>query len=306
MDNQLPHLETFAAAAELGSFTAAARQLRITQAAVSQRVQQLEAVLRTPLFRRGAGAATLTDAGHRLHAYARRILDLTAEARAAVTGVSDKVTGDLVLAASSVPGEHLLPPVLTAFREHYPLVRVRVSVSDTDLVLREVEQGRAHLGLVGGQGGTSHLDFRRFAGDELVLVVPAGHPWCRKQRVAVADLLSQPLVQRESGSASRRCLERALERVGVPPSRLTVALELGSTEAVKRAVLEGAGVAVLSRRAVEPEVTAGHLKTIPVEGLTLGRDMYVVQDRRKVLPVPARLFLNLIHADSGRLPALHP
>jgi DNA-binding transcriptional LysR family regulator len=302
MDTQLPHLETFAATAERGSFTAAARQLRITQAAVSQRVQQLETVLRTPLFRRGAGAATLTDAGRRLHAYARRILDLTAEARAAVTGVADKVAGDLVLAASSVPGEHLLPPVLTAFREHYPLVRVRVSVSDTDLVLRDVEQGRAHLGLVGGQGGASHLDFRRFAGDELVLVVPAGHAWGRRPRVAVADLLSQPLVQRESGSASRRCLER----VGVPQARLTVALELGSTEAVKRAVLEGAGVAVLSRRAVEPEVTAGHLKTIPVKGLTLGRDMYVVQDRRKVLPVPARLFLNLIHPDSGRLPALHP
>ena len=120
MDTQLPHLETFLAAAERGSFTAAARHLGITQAAVSQRVQQLEAVLRTPLFRRGAGAATLTDAGRRLHAYARRILDLTAEARAAVTGTPNEVKGELLLAASSVPGQHLLPPVLAAFLKHHP------------------------------------------------------------------------------------------------------------------------------------------------------------------------------------------
>lgn len=299
MDTQLPHLATFAEAAERGSFTAAARHLGITQAAVSQRVQQLEVALRTTLFRRGAGAATLTDAGRRLHAYARRILDLTAEARAAVTGTTADVTGDLVLAASSVPGQHLLPQVLTAFRGRHPLVRVRLSVSDTELVLREVELGHAQLGLVGGRGGTTHLDFRRFARDELLLVVPAGHPWWRRRWVTVSELLSQPLVQREPGSGSRRCLEQALERLGFAPSRLNVTLELGSNEAIKGAVLGGAGVAVLSRRAVEAEVKAGQLRAVPVEGLTLDREMYVVRDRRRVLPAAAQLFLTLVRPEAG-------
>lgn len=297
MSTELPHLETFAEAAERGSFTAAARHLGLTQAAVSQRVQQLEAALRTRLFRRTAGGAALTEAGRRLHAYARRILDLTAEARAVVTGVPDEVKGELVLAASSVPGQHLLPPVLAAFRDRHPLVRVRVSVSDTDVVLRQVEHGHAHLGLVGGHGGTAELEFRRFACDELALVVPSGHPWWRKKRVLVSDLLSQPLIQREPGSGSRRCLERALERLGVAPARLNVALELDSSEAIKGAVLEGAGVAVLSRRSVEKEVNAGQLRAVPVEGLTLGRDIYVVRDRRRVLPGPAQLFLTLVQPE---------
>jgi DNA-binding transcriptional LysR family regulator len=293
----LPHLETFAEAAERGSFTAAARHLGITQAAVSQRVQQLEASLRTPLFQRRAGGTTLTEAGRRLHAYARRILDLAAEARAAVTGIPDEVAGELVLAASSVPGQHLLPPVLAAFRTRHPLVRVRVSFSDTEAVLREVEHGQVHLGLVGGQGGSPRLEFRRFACDELVLVVPQGHAWWRRKRVTIADLLSQPLVQREQGSGSRRCLERAVERLGVAPSRLKVVLELGSTEAIKGAVLEGAGVAVLSQRAVEKEVAAGQLKAVPVAGLTLDRDIYVVRDRVRVLPAPAHLFLTLVRPE---------
>jgi DNA-binding transcriptional LysR family regulator len=293
----LPHLETFAEAAERGSFTAAARYLGLTQPAVSQRIQQLEAAIGTPLFRREAGCATLTEAGRRLHAYARRILDLTAEARASVTGITNEVKGEFILAASSVPGQHLLPPVLATFRGRHPLVRVRVSVSDTEVVLREVEHGRAHLGLVGGQGGPAQLEFRRFACDELALVVPEGHAWWRRKRVSVSDLLTQPLIQRESGSGSRRCLELALERLGVTPSRLNVVLELGSGEAIKGAVLEGAGVAVLSRRSVEKEVTAGQLRAVPVEGLTLDRAIYVVRDRRRVLPGPAHLFLALVHPE---------
>src|SRR5262245_34922158 len=180
-DGPLPHLGTFAEAAERGSFTAAARALGLTQAAVSQRIGQLELLLRAPLFRRGAAGVTLTEAGRRLHGYARRILDLAAEAQAAVTGTPSEVARELVLAASSVPGQHLLPPALAAFRRRHPLVRVRVAVSDTAAVLREVEHGQAHLGFVGGTGGGGHLEFQPFAGDELVLVVPKGHPWWRRR-----------------------------------------------------------------------------------------------------------------------------
>jgi DNA-binding transcriptional LysR family regulator len=300
--NTLPHLETFSEAAERGSFTAAARALGLSQAAVSQRIQQLEATLRTALFSRAAGRVTLTDAGRRLHAYARRILDLTAEARAAVTGTAGEVGGELLLAASSVPGQHLLPQTLATFHKQHPSVQVRVSVSDTDAVLHQVEHGQAHLGLVGGQGGGSHLEFRRFACDELVLVVPKGHPWWRRKEVAVSDLVAQPLIQREPGSGSRRCLQRSLQRLGVVTSGLNVVLELGSSEAIKEAVAEGLGVAVLSRRAVRNEVRAGRLKAVRVAGLTLDRDIYIVRDRRRVLAGPAELFLALVGPEPEGMP----
>ena len=287
---RLPHLETFAEAAAVGIFAAAARRLGITQATVSQRVQQLEARLNAPLFRREAGGVALTDAGRRLHAYARRILDLAAEAWAAVTREPTVVTGDLLLAASSVPGQYLLPPALAAFRRTHPGVRVRLSVSDTLRVLAEVEGGHVHLGVVGGRdGGGDNLEFRRFAGDELVIVVPPDHPWAGRDRVTPAELAAQPLVHREPGSATRACLERALAGCAAGP---TVAAELGSGEAVKAAVVAGMGVAVLSRHAVLAEVAAGRLMALRVEGLPLTRDFYVVRDRRAVLPPPASLFLS--------------
>lgn len=287
----LPNLETFAEAAERGSFTAAGRHLGISQAAVSQRIQHLETALRTALFRREAGKVSLTDAGRRLHEYARRILDLIAEAQAAVTGTPGRVTGELRLAASSVPGQHILPHLLATFRKAHSGVQVRVSVSDTDAVLREVEHGTAHLGFVGGPGGGPHLEFRRFATDELVVVVAAKHPWAKRKRVAAKDLAQQPLIQREPGSGSRQCLERALERVGLTPSALNVVLELGSSEAITAAVLEGLGAAVLSARAVQKEVRAGRVHVLRVEGLTLERDLFVVRDRRRALPAAAQTFL---------------
>jgi DNA-binding transcriptional LysR family regulator len=296
----LPHLETFVEAADRGTFTAAGRSLGLTQAGVSQRIHQLEIAVGRPVFRRGPGRVTLTDAGPTLYEYARRMQDLTAEAWAALTGEAGEAGGELVLAASSVPGQHLLPPTLAVFRKRHPGVQVRVSVSDTDDVLRQVEAGAAHLGLVGGRGGGRHLEFRRFACDELVLVVPRGHPWWRRREIALADLLAQPLIQREPGSGSRRCLERSLERLGVEPAELNVVLELGSTEAIKEAVARRVGLAVLSRRAVAKEVKARQLKAVHVAGLTLDRDIFLVRYRRKPLPAPARLFLALVNPDPER------
>ena len=288
----LPHLETFVEVAERESFTAAARHLGITQAAVSQRIHQLESEVRTALFSRQPGGVRLTTAGRRLHAYAHRILTLTAEAHAAVTGQPGQVAGDLRLAASSVPGHYVLPHVLAGFRTKYPNVRVRLAVSDTGAVVREVERGHAHLGFVGGGGGGPDLEFRPFAHDELAVVVPRGHPWWARAQVPVAALATQPLVQREPESGSRRCLEEALGRAGV--GSLNVAVELGSSESVKEAVLEGLGVAVLSRKAVARELAAGTLHALRLRGLALHRNLFVVRDRRRAVPTAASVLLQII------------
>src|SRR5262245_39122803 len=115
----LPHLETFARAAELGSFTAAARELGLTQAAVSQRIHALEAELDVALFHRRAGRVELTEQGRKLYEFAQRIFELHREAREATTGRRLPPSGELILAASSVPGEHLLPGLLSEFGKRY-------------------------------------------------------------------------------------------------------------------------------------------------------------------------------------------
>jgi DNA-binding transcriptional LysR family regulator len=295
-DEQLPHLETFARAAELSSFTAAAHALGLTQAAVSQRIHSLEHALKVSLFQRQGGRVLLTDAGRILHSYALRILDLHRQARAEVTGQQQPVGGELNLAASSVPGEYLLPQLLQAFRERYPHIELRASVTDTRAVLRDVEHGTVHVGLVGGKDDNPHLEYRTLATDEMVLVVPAGHQWSRKKRVTLTEFCDQPLILREAGSGSRWCLEQALSRAGLTLRNLRVALELGSNEGIKEAVLRGLGLAILSLHVVQKQAEAGEFHILRIADLPLEREMFVVWDRRRVLPATAHLFLNLLEA----------
>ncbi|HEV3262503.1 MAG TPA: selenium metabolism-associated LysR family transcriptional regulator [Gemmataceae bacterium] len=298
---QLPHLGTFSKAAEFSSFTAAAKVLGLSQAAVSQRVQALEQTLGVALFHRRGGRVLLTEAGKRLYASAQRILALHQQARQEVTGQKAPLAGDLSLAASSIPGEHLLPEFLSVFRERHPHVRVRVTVTDTQDVLKQVEHGQAHLGLVGATQDSPHLEFRPFACDTMALVVPAGHALARRKQVSLRQLCQQPLIVRERGSGSRGCLEEALAQAGKSLKDLRVSLEMGSNEAIKEAILHGLGLAVLSTHAVQKELRAGRLHTLRVAGLPLERDMSIVWDRRRVLPIPAQLFLQLLQPAARRV-----
>lgn len=288
---QLPYLATFSKAAELSSFTGAAKALRLTQASVSQRVQALERTLGTPLFKRQGGRVLLTEAGQKLYDYAQRILDLHRQARREITGREAPPGGELSLAASSIPGEHLLPSVLSLFGKKHSHIRIRATVSDSMGVMTQVERGEVNLGLVGRKTDNPHLEFRYLASDKMVLVVPPGHALSRRKMLSVKQLPRHPLVLREVGSGLRHCFEKSLDKAGLSLADLQVALELGSNEAIKEAVLRGVGVAILSTYAVQKEIRTGQLHALTVSDLHCDREMYIVQDRRRVLPLPARLFL---------------
>jgi DNA-binding transcriptional LysR family regulator len=303
-DATLPHLETFSKAAELGSFTGAAKAMGLTQAAVSQRIHALEQSLGLPLFHRRGGRVLTTDAGRMLYDFAQRILDLHQEARREVTGREAPVGGELLLAASSIPGEHILPALVSQFGKTYPHVRLRASVSDSMAVIRQVERGEVSVGMVGRKADSPHLEFRYLASDRMMLIVPPGHAWNRRKRVAVEQLCGPPLILREVGSGLRHCFEKSLERAGLSPAHLQVVLELGSNEAIKEAVLQGVGLAILSVYAVRKDLRSGLLHAVEVRGMRCDRDMYIVRDLRRVLPSPARLFLAFL--ESHPVPAPTP
>lgn len=289
---QIPHLETFSKAAELNSFTGAAKKLGLTQAAVSQRVQALERNLGKSLFDRRAGRVMLTEAGRKLYDYVERISELHREARKEVTGHASPVIGELRIAASSVPGEHLLPSLLSDFGLKYPHLRVQASVGDSLAAMTQVERGEAQLGLVGRKTDNPHLHFQFFASDRITFVAPPNHVFVKsKKKITVSQLAAEPLILRAAGSGLRHCLEKSLKRSGRSLGELRISLELGSNEAIKRAVLKGVGLAVLSRYAVQDEIRAGRLKAFDVAGLRCDRKMYIVVDRRRVVPLPGKLFL---------------
>lgn len=295
-DGQLPFIGTFSVAATLCSFTATGKALGLSQAAISQRIQALEKALDTSLFDRRGGRVHLTAAGKRLNAYADQILDLHREARAQVTGRAAPVVGELRIAASTIPGEHLLPALLTGFGRKYPHVRVRASSADSLGVVGQVERGEVSIGLVGRKFDNTNLDFRFLAHDRIVVVAPPGHALGRRKTITVAQLARQPLILREAGSGLRHSFEDALKRAGWSLADFNVSLELGSNEAIKEAVRRGIGVAVLSTYAVRKEFAAGQLLVLDIKGMQCARQMYVVTDHRRAQSIPTRLFLSWLES----------
>jgi DNA-binding transcriptional LysR family regulator len=158
-------------------------------------------------------------------------------------------------------------------------------------VMTQVEHGKVSLGLVGRKADRPNLEFRYLASDRMVLIVPPDHALSKRRKLSVKQLPRFPIVLREVGSGLRHCFEKSLEKAGLSLADLRVSLELGSNEAIKEAVLRGVGIAILSTYAVEKEVKTGTLRGLEVSDLRCDRDMYLVQDRRRVLSFPARLFL---------------
>ena len=150
------------------------------------------------------------------------------------------------------------------------------------------------LGLVGQQVDRTQLNYRPFATDELLLVIGRDDQWRRRRKVRIADVLRRSVILREPGSGSRRCLEQTLMRAGHSLDDFNVAMELGSNESIKEAVVNGNGIAILSRFAVQRDLDQGRLHSLLIEGMTMTRTLFVVSDSRRAVPRPARAFLQFL------------
>ena len=135
--------------------------------------------------------------------------------------------------------------------------------------------------------------------DELVVVVPAGHPWWGRKTVSLADVRSEPLIVREPGSGSREALERALREAGTDLDAFRVAGEIGSTQAVKQAVRAGVGITIISKRAVEDECRAGLVSCVKVRDLTVTRSFYLVTHRDRTRSPLAEAFVAFVESQVG-------
>lgn len=258
--------------------TEGAKRLLISQPAASKQLRELEGALGTSLFERTRGGIRPTAAGELLAGYARKLFALSAEAENAVRDAATLGRGVLALGASTTIGSYLLPEVLAEFRQKYPGVRVRVMILNTESIHREVTNYRVDIGLTEGLVPEGDLDAEVFARDELVVVAPPGDPLLRRRRVVAGDLAGRAFVLREAGSGTRAVQEQAIESMGI---RVEEAMTLSSTEAIKRVVAAGVGLAVVSRLSVRSELEAKVLVMIPVAGLKIPRPLHIVRAKKR-------------------------
>lgn len=292
-------LEIFVKVAELGSFSKAAGALFLTQPTVSEHIRGLEEELGVRLLDRLGRGAAPTKAGQLLLGYARRILELHREARQALDQFQGRMSGELVVAASTIPGEYVLPALIGRFKEKYPDIAISLLIGDTQRVVEWVLEGRAELAVAGAQIDHRALEYRELMPDELVLVVSAAHPWHGKKTATLEEVRAEPLIVRERGSGSRHALERALAEVGLDLSDFRVVGEMGSTQAIKQGVKAGVGISLISKRAVAEECQHGTLHCVKVKDLRFSRAFYLVTSTTRTRSPLAEAFRAFLISESA-------
>jgi len=295
----LRQLEIFVKVAELKSFSKAAEALFLTQPTVSEHIRTLEQELGVRLLDRLGRGAETTAAGRLLLSHATRMLQLQREALQAMDSFQGRLAGELLVAASTIPGEYVLPPLIGRFKEKFPDIAITLLIGDSRAVVDWVAEGRAEVAVVGARLPHRGIDYRELMPDELVLVVPAGHPWHGKQEVGLEDLRAEPLLLRERGSGTRAALESALAKAGLDLSAFRVVGEMGSTQAIKQAVKAGVGVSVVSRRAVEEECRSGLVWCLKLRDLKVARAFHVATHRDRSRSPLAEAFRTFIESESA-------
>ncbi len=289
------HLETFCRVADLKSFSKAADDLFLTQPTVSGHILSLEQSLSLRLFDRASREVRLTKSGEVFLEYASKILSFRKDLLNALSEFSQGIRGELSLGASTIPGEYLLPKLIGDFKKEHPSFIISLKIADTKEIIQYVLQDNVEFGIIGAKLNHPSLHYEKYEEDEIIVVAPSDHPLTRKKRVNLEELLKEPWIIREEGSGTRIAVEKALRWKGKSLKQFNVVMEMGSTSSVKEGVKAKLGLAFISGRATEGEVSQGSLSRIDVEGFEpISRQIYIVSHRRRTLSPMGMEFLRFL------------
>lgn len=295
----LHRLAVFAKVYELGSLSRSAEAVYLSQPTISGHLKKLEEEVGARLFDRLGRGVSPTKAAEVLYGYTRRLLALRDEALEAVATMENLVRGRLMVGASTIPGNYLLPGLLSQMRTLYPELKVCLRLSHTAGVADLVEGGEVELGLTGARLENRRLDQSPCWKDEMVLTVSVDHPWARLGTIGPERIKGSSFILREPGSGTRISTARALAGLGLKLSDLLVTAELGSTEAVRQGVLANLGASILSRMAVEEDFVAGRLAEVEVKGLSLSRKFFLITRSGRSLSPGGRKLVRLIKSEDS-------
>lgn len=289
----LAELHSFAMVARHGSFSRAARELGLTQPGVSRQVQRLERELGVELLHRRHGEVVLTDAGEHVLAYSEEVLERHRRLLDDLHGEIANLSGTLRIAASTTPGELLVPDIVAAFTARHPAVSPQIFITDSVEVITELRERHWHVGFTGARLPDPVLRYDVVAQDEIVLAVPAQHPFASRGEIALHELEGQPVLEREPGSGTLRSVRDELAKHGLSLPQYRVAMVLGTTQAIVLAVEKGHGVGWVSSLALARHPASG-IAQVRIADTPLIRSLYLVTEPQRLLPPMVNAFVDWV------------
>ncbi len=290
---KLDQLRTFQQVALTGSFTKAARELFLTQPAVSQQIKALENSYRVKLFDRSGKKVQLTNEGEALYSKINVLLNELKDIERLFEDLSEREIGRIDIASTAIFSTYFLPQAMGNFIKKYHGVELELHTGNSHKVISKLLEGSADFGFGGVVKPEPDIQYTMIHQEPFIFVAGANHPLTVKPRIDVEDLKSFPFIWREHGTLIRRKME---EMLGGRQSRMFFknVIEIQNVETVKRLVEEGYGVTIIPEIAVRREISEGWLKQVHFDGLDLKASYYLLHPRKRPLSRHARAFLHLL------------
>ena len=293
----LQQLRLFEAVSRLGSYTNAAKELCITQPAVSIQIKRLEEQIGMPLFEQVGKKSFPTTAGRTLYNASLDILNRVDELKCSIEELKGVVKGSLQMSVVTT-AKYFIPNLLGAFLQQYPDVEPKLKFTNRARVIERLMNNEDDFVIMGQIPEDDNLEAYPFLNNILGIVAPADHPLANRKNITIEELTHHRFLIREPGSGTRTVFDRLLQEHGVT---IEPYMELGSSEALKQAVMAGLGIAVLSLHSVQLERNVKKLTVLDVEGFPLKRRWYAVHLKGRKLSLVAQTFLDYILKESNRV-----
>ena len=290
---EFKQLEAFVAVVDYGSFSEAARKLYLTQPTISAHVRSLEEELHTKLILRTTKKTTITTRGYQLYDSAVRMLEIRNNLLENFTGVQKHM---IDLAASTIPSSYLLPEILAAFGKTHPDIYFHSLQADSAESINRVLDGTVDLALVGQNTRDETCVFLPFCQDELVIATPITNHYLGLQNKSVTfeDFIKDPIIIREKGSGTKKEMDLFLEQIGVTPNDLNVIARMNDLEGIKKSIVNGLGISILSARSAIDLQKTKQILLFPLEESAHKRTFYIVYSKNRILKPHVRQFIQFV------------
>jgi DNA-binding transcriptional LysR family regulator len=287
----LNQLKIFYYAAKNGNLSSAANELFITQPAVTKGIQRLQEHYELKFVDFVGKKLMLTDAGEVLYQIAEKIFEMEKQAEESIRDFRQRKRGRIKILSSESFGDYYLPRIIISFSKAYPLVRVSMNILPTEQVVAKTASLNCDLGFISYPVEHKKLSVKEVLEDKLVIITAPDHPLMHKKNIKPKDLEGQNFIMHEKGSAPRRAIEELIRKnnisVGIP-------LELSSNRAIKRAVEERAGIALISRKVANEEIGAKRLKAVNLADPSMTRKFFLIHHKDKYISESLRLMMDMV------------
>ncbi len=292
----LKQLEAFVCVAEGKSFSAAAKKLYLTQPTVSAHISSLEKELGVRLFVRTTKEVELSSEGELLYDNARRMLQLEKNILRDFTQKDSKAANKIIVGASTVPGQYILPQILSLFSRTYPGNQLELKEADSMEVVRMVQDGQVEIGFTGTTASDPTCVFEPFYHDRLVIITPNNDKYRQYEKTGfpLEQFYEERWIVREEGSGTRKEAERYLQDMGVDLKRLEIVATISNQGTIKKSVEAAMGISIISGAAVDDYVEQGALLRFPLGAEEVYRKLYMVWSKNHKPGKAARLFIRFV------------